>query len=120
MFFTLLLFSTFASISLAEKETSPDLLAGLVAEALENNPDLKAAVEQIDIGGPTLLRAGAKNFHSVTVLPDIVDYAAFMDELKTNDFKVSLAFRKNMAVKTFGMISSYDHMISEYLGRGEL
>jgi len=90
------------------------------ALAVEKAMDLKAAVEQIDIGGPTLLRAGAKNFHSVTVLPDIADYAAFMDELKTNDFKVSLAFRKNMAVKTFGMISGYDHMISEYLGRGEL
>ena len=90
------------------------------ARAVEKAMDLKAAVEQIDIGGPTLLRAGAKNFHSMTVLPDIADYPAFMDELKANGFKVSLGFRKDMAVKTFGMISGYDRMISEYLGRGEL
>ena len=90
------------------------------AKAVENTLDLKAAVEQIDIGGPTMLRAAAKNFHSMTVLPDIADYPAFMEELSSNDFKVSLAFRKKMAVKTFDMISGYDRMIADYLGRGEL
>ena len=90
------------------------------AQAVSQAMDLKAAVEQIDIGGPTLLRAGAKNFHSMTVLPDIADYPGFMEELTSNDMKVSLAFRRTMAVKTFSMISEYDRMIADYLGRDDL
>jgi phosphoribosylaminoimidazolecarboxamide formyltransferase/IMP cyclohydrolase len=90
------------------------------AQAVSKTMDLKSAVEQIDIGGPTLLRAGAKNFHSMTVLPDIADYPAFMQELSHHDMKVSLAFRRSMAVKTFSLISAYDNMIADYLGRDDL
>jgi phosphoribosylaminoimidazolecarboxamide formyltransferase/IMP cyclohydrolase len=90
------------------------------AQAVSQTMDLRSAVEQIDIGGPTLLRAGAKNFHSMTVLPDIGDYPGFIEELQTNGMKVSLGFRRSMAVKTFSMISAYDGMIAEYLGRDGL
>jgi phosphoribosylaminoimidazolecarboxamide formyltransferase/IMP cyclohydrolase len=110
--------------TLTEKKIAPfDLICVNLynfAQAVSQAMDLKAAVEQIDIGGPTLLRAGAKNFHSMTVLPDIGDYLGFMKELQTNEMQVSLDFRRAMAVKTFSMISEYDRMIAEYLGRDGL
>ncbi|PIE69529.1 MAG: IMP cyclohydrolase [Deltaproteobacteria bacterium] len=90
------------------------------ARAVAQSLDFKAAVEQIDIGGPTLLRAGAKNFHSITVLPGSGDYPAFIEEFTRHDMQVSLAFRRAMAVKTFSLVSGYDQMIAEYLGRDDL
>ncbi|WP_462323704.1 IMP cyclohydrolase [Desulfoplanes sp.] len=109
--------------TLGEKKIAPfDLICVNLydfAKAVSNAMDPKSAVEQIDIGGPTLLRAGAKNFHSMTVLPDTADYTPFRDELASNGMRVSLGFRQAMAVKTFKMISEYDRMISEYLGRNE-
>ncbi len=107
--------------TLAEKNIAPfDLICVNLynfSQAVAQAMSLEAAVEQIDIGGPTLLRAGAKNFHSMTVLPDVQDYPACMEELAANGMKVSLAFRRKMAVKTFAMISEYDKMIAQYLGR---
>ncbi|MBT8764276.1 hypothetical protein KFV02_10060 [Desulfohalobiaceae bacterium Ax17] len=84
------------------------------AQAVEKSLDLKSAIEQIDIGGPTLLRAGAKNFHSLCVLPNPTFYPRFMTELKENG-QISLGFRQEMAAYTFSMISDYDRMIANYL-----
>ncbi len=107
--------------TLAEKNIAPfDLMCVNLynfSQAVNQAMSLEAAVEQIDIGGPTLLRAGAKNFHSMTVLSDVADYPACMEELAANSMKVSLAFRRVMAVKTFAMISEYDKMIAQYLGK---
>ena len=89
------------------------------AQAVSNALDLKAAVEQIDIGGPTMIRAAAKNFHSVTVLPDPKFYEPLMKEMEQNDGAVSLKFRKDAAAFTFGMTSTYDGMIAEYLTGNE-
>jgi phosphoribosylaminoimidazolecarboxamide formyltransferase/IMP cyclohydrolase len=83
--------------------------------ALQKDLDLKGLVEEIDIGGPTLLRAGAKNFHSVAVLPDTKFYPQFLEELRNNEFRVSLLFRQQMAAYTFQFISQYDAMISQAL-----
>ncbi len=88
-------------------------------QAVTQRLNLKAAVEQIDIGGPTLLRAAAKNFHSVLVVPDPADYGRVLDELKTGGFAVGLALRQEMAVKTFSLVSEYDAAIAEYLGRAQ-
>ena len=79
---------------------------------------LEEAVEQIDIGGPCLLRAAAKNFHSVLVLPDPQVYEAAMEEMSKNDMRVSLDFRQFMAAAVFERTSRYDALISSYLRPG--
>lgn len=87
------------------------------AKAAKDDLDLREAVEEIDIGGPTMLRASAKNFHSVLVVPDPEYYGRIRDELAVNDFTVSLTLRLETAQRTFAMTSQYDAMISAYLGR---
>ena len=87
------------------------------AEAVRQTLEDKQAVEQIDIGGPTMLRASAKNFHSVAVIPDPSHYAECMQQMRDNDGSLSLEFRKRMAVATFDLTSGYDRMITEYLSR---
>ncbi|WP_461210794.1 IMP cyclohydrolase [Desulfocurvus sp. DL9XJH121] len=86
------------------------------AHAAAKGLDLKAAVEQIDIGGPTMLRASAKNFHSILVVPGTEHYPRVMEELKANDMKAPLPLRKDMACETFAKTSEYDAMITGYLG----
>ena len=87
------------------------------AQAVGADAPLKAAVEQIDIGGPTMLRASAKNFHSVLVVPGVAHYPAIMDELKAGAFHVGLETRRRLAAETFGLVSRYDAMIADYLGK---
>ncbi|MEW5774335.1 MAG: IMP cyclohydrolase [Thermodesulfobacteriota bacterium] len=86
------------------------------AQAKARGLDLKAAVEEIDIGGPTMLRASAKNFHSVLVTPGVQHYPRVMSELADNGMAAPLGLRRDMAVETFLATSSYDAMIAEYLG----
>lgn len=83
--------------------------------AVERNLSLREAVEEIDIGGPCLLRAAAKNFHSVLVLPGAQWYEPALDELKTHDMAVTLEFRQLMASRAFDSTSRYDALISSYL-----
>ncbi|SDO07710.1 phosphoribosylaminoimidazolecarboxamide formyltransferase / IMP cyclohydrolase [Desulfonauticus submarinus] len=82
--------------------------------AIDQSLSLRDAIEQIDIGGPTLLRAGAKNFHSVCVLPDPKFYSEFQQEYLKHQ-GISIDFRKKMAAYTFNLTSNYDRMISDYL-----
>ncbi|MFO8031592.1 MAG: IMP cyclohydrolase [Desulfohalobiaceae bacterium] len=84
-------------------------------QALQKNLKLPDLIEEIDIGGPTLLRAGAKNFHSVAVLPSTEFYSRFKQELSQNHNQVSLEFRQEMAAYTFGLISEYDRMVASAL-----
>ncbi|MBI5612723.1 MAG: bifunctional phosphoribosylaminoimidazolecarboxamide formyltransferase/IMP cyclohydrolase [Gammaproteobacteria bacterium] len=74
------------------------------------------AIENIDIGGPTLLRAAAKNHEAVTVLVDSGDYAAVLAEMQANDGAVGEALRFQLAVKVFEHCARYDGMIANYLG----
>lgn len=76
--------------------------------------DLDTAIENIDIGGPTLLRAAAKNFKYVTVVVDPKDYAQVLEEIKKNG-NTSLKTRFELAKKVFKITSEYDRMIFEYL-----
>lgn len=85
------------------------------ADAAKKELDLKQAVEEIDIGGPTMLRAAAKNFHSILVVPGVSHYTDIMDEMRANKGKVGLDLRRRLAAETFGMVSEYDRMISAYL-----
>ena len=82
------------------------------------NPDcdLSAAIENIDIGGPTLIRAAAKNHAAVTVLVDSADYAQVLEEMAANQGEVSDATRFRLAVKTFEHTARYDGAIANYLG----
>lgn len=86
------------------------------AGAVSHDPELKNAVEQIDIGGPTLLRAAAKNFQSVCVLPHPDFYHPFMEQIKQRGH-VDLAFRLKTAGHVFDLTSRYDRMIAEYLAK---
>lgn len=85
------------------------------AKAVSEGQDLKNAVEQIDIGGPTMLRAAAKNFHSVLVVPNPAHYPRIIEEMKANNGCVSLKLRKELAAETFALVSEYDSMIAKYL-----
>lgn len=84
------------------------------ANALQKKLPVRNMVEEIDIGGPCLMRATAKNFHSILVLPDPKFYERAMKEI-ANENGVGLQFRKDMAAKTFNITSQYDAMISLYL-----
>ncbi|MBC17253.1 IMP cyclohydrolase [Pseudodesulfovibrio profundus] len=88
------------------------------ADAVAKGLDLKAAVEQIDIGGPTMLRATAKNFHSICVVPDPKYYPVVRKEIEEKG-GISLEFRKEMAALTFKLVSEYDAMITEYLSNND-
>ncbi|MCK9996840.1 MAG: bifunctional phosphoribosylaminoimidazolecarboxamide formyltransferase/IMP cyclohydrolase [Candidatus Krumholzibacteria bacterium] len=71
-------------------------------------------VEKIDIGGPTLMRAAAKNFGRVTVVSDPAQYDEFIAELNTGKGETSLDFRRRMAASTFRMIEQYNDAIASY------
>ena len=83
------------------------------ASALEKNLPLRDMVEEIDIGGPCLLRASAKNFPSILVVSDPRYYDEARARIETGG--VDLACRKRMAALTFAATSRYDAMISSYL-----
>jgi phosphoribosylaminoimidazolecarboxamide formyltransferase/IMP cyclohydrolase len=76
---------------------------------------LDEALENIDIGGPTMIRAAAKNFPSVIVVVDPADYPLVLEKLKQGG--IALAERKRLAQKAFQHVASYDTAISQYLRR---
>ena len=78
--------------------------------------DLATAIEHIDIGGPALLRAAAKNHAAVTVVVDAADYSRVLDEMADHDGAVSDATRLDLAVKAFEHTAGYDGAIANYLG----
>ncbi len=74
-------------------------------------------VENIDIGGPSMIRAASKNYESVTILVDPSDYAPLIDLLKTNKGSTALAFRLSCAARAFALTSAYDTAIAGYFSR---
>jgi phosphoribosylaminoimidazolecarboxamide formyltransferase/IMP cyclohydrolase len=83
------------------------------------NPDcdLPTAIENIDIGGPALLRAAAKNYPAVTVVVDAADYPRILAEMKEHSGAMSDTTRLDLAVKAFEHTARYDGAIANYLGR---
>lgn len=75
---------------------------------------LADAIENIDIGGPTLLRASAKNFQDVTVIVDPTDYEQVLSEIRATG-NTSLQTRFRLAVKVFQLTSRYDTTIAKWL-----
>ncbi len=80
---------------------------------------LAEAIEQIDIGGPAMLRSAAKNFESVAALVDPGDYPAILDELKRSDGSLSRATRFDLARKVFTHTARYDSLVAQFLENGE-
>lgn len=80
---------------------------------------LEDAIENIDIGGPSMLRSAAKNFKDVTVVSDPNDYATIIEELKSHHGSTTLATRKRLAAKVFAQVAQYNQQIANYLQAGE-
>ena len=78
--------------------------------------DLAMAIENIDIGGPSMLRAAAKNFRDVTVLVDSSDYAPVLEEIRERGGETLAATRQRLACKVFEHTARYDGLIAGYLG----
>lgn len=76
---------------------------------------LEEAIENIDIGGPTLLRAAAKNYRAVTVVVDPADYPKIIHEMKAHNGATTVATRFQLARKVFALTSAYDAAITQYL-----
>ena len=82
-------------------------------ESLKKNLTLEQMVEMVDIGGVTLLRAGAKNYEHVAVIPDIKFYPIIINKLKEKK-EISLVTRQTLAFKAFEIVAHYDSVIQEY------
>ena len=76
---------------------------------------LEEAVENIDIGGPSMLRSAAKNFDAVTVVTDPASYDDILTEMRANDGATTFATRKRLATAVYGLTSAYDSAIFSYL-----
>jgi phosphoribosylaminoimidazolecarboxamide formyltransferase/IMP cyclohydrolase len=88
-------------------------------EATVANPDcsLEDAIENIDIGGPTMVRASAKNHAHVAIVVDPNDYSSVLEQLAQNSGVIEADSRFKMAVKAFEHTARYDGMIANYLGK---
>ena len=82
-----------------------------------NTKDPKKIIENIDIGGPTMVRAAAKNFKNVTIITNTNDYGSLIKELNTFKGKTSLRFREFMSSKAFGLTAYYDAMIANWFNK---
>lgn len=84
-----------------------------------SQPDVAEAeaIEQIDIGGPSMIRSAAKNFAFVTVVTSPSQYDAVANDMAANDGATSPALRAELAATAFGRTSEYDAAIASYLGR---
>ena len=77
----------------------------------------KQIIENIDIGGPTMVRAAAKNFNNVTIITNKDDYGSLIEELENLKGKTSLKFRELMSSKAFGLTAYYDAMIANWFNK---
>lgn len=78
--------------------------------------DFETAIENIDIGGPTMIRAAAKNHHDVAIVVNPSDYNAILDELKSQQTALTAKTRFTLALKSFEHTARYDTAIATYLG----
>ncbi len=82
-----------------------------------NTKNPKKIIENIDIGGPTMVRAAAKNFKNVTIITNHSDYISLIRELENLNGKTSLKFRELMSSKAFGLTAYYDAMIASWFNQ---
>ncbi len=81
---------------------------------LKEKLNFNKLIEYVDVGGPTLIRAAAKNFNDVTIISNTEDYFQLIKQLKLNSGATSITFRKFMASKAFNLTAYYDSVISNY------
>src|SRR6476646_3044654 len=88
-------------------------------EATIAKPDvtLAEAIENIDIGGPSMIRSAAKNYESVTVVVDPADYDAVLENMRDNKGKTTMKLRERLAIKAFARTADYDRAISSFLNK---
>jgi phosphoribosylaminoimidazolecarboxamide formyltransferase / IMP cyclohydrolase len=88
-------------------------------EATIAKPDvtLAEAIENIDIGGPSMIRSAAKNYESVTVVVDPDDYDTVLETMRDNDGETTLKLRERLAIKAFIKTSAYDRAIGTFLNK---
>ena len=77
----------------------------------------KKIIDNIDIGGPTMVRAAAKNFKNVAIITSIYDYSDLINEIEKNKGTTSLKFREFMSSKAFGLTAYYDSMIANWFNQ---
>ena len=81
------------------------------------NVTLPEAIEQIDIGGPSMIRSAAKNYESVTVIVDPGDYDEVLGNIRDHDGETTLKLRERLAIKAFIKTSEYDRAIANFLNQ---
>ena len=82
-----------------------------------NSKNNKEIIENIDIGGPTMVRAAAKNFKNVLIITSKSDYSDLINEINKNKGKTTLNFREYMSSKAFGLTAYYDAMIANWFNQ---
>ena len=86
-------------------------------QEMVNKKNYNKIIENIDIGGPTMVRAAAKNFKNVLIITNINDYKDLINELHKNNGFTTLRFREKMASKAFSLTAYYDSMISTWFNK---
>jgi len=82
---------------------------------IEKTDDFEEIIENIDIGGPAMVRSAAKNFDSVIIVTDVADYDVVLNNLKNNTNTVE--FRRDMMIKAYEHTAAYDSMIANYMNK---
>ena len=80
---------------------------------------LADAIENIDIGGPSMIRSAAKNYESVTVVVDPADYDTVLDDMGKHDGETTLKLRERLAIKAFTRTAEYDRAIANFLNKAQ-
>ena len=86
-------------------------------KTLEKTNNHLKIIENIDVGGPTMVRAAAKNYNDVTVITSPSQYEELIDEIKINKGSTSLLFREKMSLEAFSETAYYDAVIADYFNR---
>jgi phosphoribosylaminoimidazolecarboxamide formyltransferase/IMP cyclohydrolase len=84
-------------------------------ETVAKGADFDTCIENIDIGGPAMIRSAAKNHAFVTVVTDVEDYSAVLDALDTNDGQTTLALRQRLAQTAYARTAAYDTAVSTWM-----
>ena len=84
---------------------------------VDKGADFETCIENIDIGGPAMIRAAAKNHNDVAVVVDVSDYQAVLDELKANQGATTLWLRRRLAATAYARTAAYDAAISNWFAR---
>ena len=87
------------------------------ATVAKQGVQLAEAIENIDIGGPSMIRSAAKNYESVTVVVDPADYDVVLENMRDNKGETTLKLRERLAIKAFVRTADYDRAISSFLNK---